>query len=267
MDGQQLSQRGAWGSKVAFIFAATGSAIGLGNIWRFPTMVSQNGGAVFVLIYILAVALIGFTVMLAELTLGRHAQKNPVGAFEYIKPHTPWKLIGYLGILTGIFILSFYAVVAGWALGYFFKTASGIFKGKVTPEMSNQIFTEFSSDPIQVFLFFAIIMGLTIFIISKGVKKGIEKWTKILMPMLFILIVFLAVRALTLPGAGQGITFYLKPDFSKLNVAVVLFALGQAFFSLSLGMGTMITYGSYISKSDNLVSSAGWVSFSDTLIA
>jgi len=267
MDGQQLSQRGAWGSKVAFIFAATGSAIGLGNIWRFPTMVSQNGGAVFVLIYILAVALIGFTVMLAELTLGRHAQKNPVGAFEYIKPHTPWKLIGYLGIITGVCILSFYAVVAGWALGYFFKTASGTFKGKVTPEMSNQIFTEFSSDPIQVFFFFAIIMGLTIFIISKGVKKGIEKWTKILMPMLFILIVFLAVRALTLPGAGQGIAFYLKPDFSKLNIAVVLFALGQAFFSLSLGMGTMITYGSYISKSDNLVSSAGWVSFSDTIIA
>jgi NSS family neurotransmitter:Na+ symporter len=267
MENQETSARGIWGSKVAFIFAATGSAIGLGNIWRFPTVASQNGGAVFVFVYILAVVFIGFTVMLAELTLGRHSQKNPVGAFEYIKPGSPWKFVGYLGIICGVCILSFYAVVAGWAAGYIFKTAAGVFKGKLTAEMSNQIFADFSSDPLQVFIFFGLIMGLTIFIISKGVKKGIEKWTKILMPALFLLIVLLAVRALTLPGAGQGIAFYLKPDFSKLNGTVILFAVGQAFFSLSLGMGTMITYGSYISKSDNLVSSAGWVSFSDTLIA
>ncbi len=230
-------------------------------------MASQNGGAVFVFVYILAVVFIGFTVMLAELTLGRHSQKNPVGAFEYIKPGSPWKFVGYLGIITGVCILSFYAVVAGWAAGYIFKTAAGAFRGELTAKMSNQIFSDFSSDPLQVFIFFGLIMGLTIFIISKGVKKGIEKWTKILMPALFLLIVLLAVRALTLPGAGQGIAFYLKPDFSKLNGTVILFAVGQAFFSLSLGMGTMITYGSYISKKDNLVSSAGWVSFSDTLIA
>jgi len=267
MEGQEISTRGTWGTKTAFIFAATGSAIGLGNIWRFPTMVSQNGGAVFVLVYILAVAFIGVTVMLAELTLGRHSQKNPVGAIEFIRPRTPWKYIGYLGIITGICILSFYAVVAGWAAGYIFKTASGAFKGKLTPEMSSQIFEKFSSDPLQVLFFFALIMGLTIFIISRGVKKGIEKWTKVLMPILFVLIIFLAIRALTLPGAGKGIAFYLNPDFSKLNGTVILFALGQAFFSLSLGMGTMITYGSYISKSDNLVSSAGWVCFSDTFIA
>ena len=267
MEGQDTSARGVWGSKVAFILAATGSAIGLGNIWRFPTMVSQNGGAVFVFVYILAVAFIGFTVMLAELTLGRHAQRNPVGAIEYIKPRSPWKLIGYLGIITGVCILSFYAVVAGWAAGYIFKTASGAFKGKLTAEMTTQIFSDFSSNPLLVFLFFGLIMGLTIFIISKGVKKGIENWTKILMPILFLLIVLLAVRALTLPGALKGLTFYLQPDFSKLSGTVILFAVGQAFFSLSLGMGTMITYGSYISKSDNLVSSAGWVSFADTLVA
>jgi len=267
MESQEISSRGIWGSKVAFILAATGSAIGLGNIWRFPTVASQNGGAVFVFVYILAVVFIGFTVMLAELTIGRHAQKNPVGAFEYIKPGSPWKLVGYIGIIAGIFILSFYAVVAGWAAGYIFKTAAGAFKGQLTAEMSNQIFADFTSDPLQVFIFFGLIMGLTIFIISKGVKKGIEKWTKILMPALFLLIVLLAVRALTLPGAGQGIAFYLKPDFSKLSGTVILYAVGQAFFSLSLGMGTMITYGSYISKSNNLVSSAGWVSFADTLIA
>jgi len=267
MQGQDISTRGVWGSKVAFIFAATGSAIGLGNIWRFPTVVSQNGGAVFVLVYVLAVAFIGFTVMLAELTIGRHTQRNPVGAFESIKPRTPWKFIGYLGMITGVCILSFYAVVAGWAAGYIFKMASGALKGKLTAEMSNKIFTEFSSDPIQVFLFFGLIMGLTIFIVSKGIKKGIERWTKVLMPILFLLIVFLAIRALTLPGAGKGIAFYLNPDFSKLNGTVILYALGQAFFSLSLGMGTMITYGSYISKKDNLVSSAGWVTFADTFIA
>ena len=261
------SPRGRWGSKVAFIFAAAGSAIGLGNIWRFPMAVGQNGGAVFVLVYLIAIVFIGFTVMLAELTIGRHGQKNPVGAIEFIKPRSPWKVIGYLGILTGVGILSYYAVVAGWAVGYLVKMASGSFRGEVTSQLTERMFTEFSSDPWQVLLYFIIIIFITTFIISKGVKGGIERWTKILMPLLFILIVFLAIRALTLPGAEKGISFYLKPDFSKLSGTVILFALGQAFFSLSLGMGTMITYGSYIPKSDNLVSSAGWVCFSDTLIA
>jgi NSS family neurotransmitter:Na+ symporter len=267
MEGLTTSDRGTWGSKIAFIFAAAGSAIGLGNIWRFPTQVSQNGGAVFVLVYIIAVALIGFTVMLAELTIGRHAQKNPVGAIEHIKPRTPWKLLGYLGVITGVCILSFYSVIAGWSVGYMVKTVSGAFRGEVTGQMTDRIFTEFSADPLQVILLLLIIIALTTFIISRGVKKGIERWTKVLMPVLFVLIIFLAIRALTLPGAGKGVVFYLKPDFSKLNGTVILFALGQAFFSLSLGMGTMITYGSYISRSDNLVSSAGWVTFSDTLIA
>ena len=267
MDGQELNKRGIWGSKIAFILAATGSAIGLGNIWRFPTTASQNGGAVFVLVYILAVVFIGFTVMLAELTIGRHTQKNPVGAFEYIKPRSPWKFVGYMGILTGVGILSYYSVVAGWAVGYLVKTGSGAFKGEITSQMTNRIFTEFSSDPLQVLIYLIVIIGITTYIISRGVRRGIERWTKVLMPILFLLIIFLAIRALTLPHADEGLSFYLKPDFSKFSGKVVLFALGQAFFSLSLGMGTIITYGSYISKSDNLVSSAAWVSFSDTLIA
>ncbi|MFB0565265.1 MAG: sodium-dependent transporter [Candidatus Aminicenantaceae bacterium] len=267
MDSQKESTRGAWGSKIAFIFAATGSAVGLGNIWRFPTVVSQNGGAVFVVVYILAVALIGFTVMLAELTIGRHTQKNPVGAIEYIKPRSPWKFIGYLGVITGVCILSFYSVVAGWAVGYMVKTATGAFRGDITSQHTDRIFTEFTSNPLLVIFLLLLIVSITSFIISKGVKKGIERWTKFLMPILFLLIIFLAIRALMLPGAEKGIVFYLKPDFSKLSGTVILYALGQAFFSLSLGMGTMITYGSYISKKDNLVSSAGWVSFSDTLVA
>jgi len=267
MTANEESARGSWGSKVAFIFAAAGSAIGLGNIWRFPMAVGQNGGAVFVLVYLIAVALVGFTVMLAELAIGRHGQRNPVGAIERIKPRSPWKVIGYLGILGAVCLLSFYSVVAGWAVGHLVKTASGAFRGEITSQLTDRVFTDFSANPWQVLFYFIIIIVITTYIISKGVKGGIERWTKILMPMLFILIVFLAIRALTLPGAEAGISFYLKPDFTKLNGTVILYALGQAFFSLSLGMGTMITYGSYIPKSDNLVSSAGWVCFADTLIA
>jgi NSS family neurotransmitter:Na+ symporter len=267
MESQQLKDRGNWGSKIAFIFAATGSAIGLGNIWRFPMVVGENGGAAFVFVYILAVAFIGFTVMLAELIIGRHAQKNPVGAIGMIRPRSPWKGIGYLGMVTGIFILSYYAVLAGMVAGYFIKTLSGSFRGKVTGQLTEQIFSDFSSNPFLVLLFFFAVIAITTYIISKGVKGGIERYTKVLMPVLFLLILFLSVRALTLPGAGEGIKFYLNPDFSKVNFTVIFRALGQAFFSLSLGMGTMITYGSYINKKDNLVSSAGWVSFSDTLIA
>lgn len=267
MESQKLSQRGNWGSKVAFIFAATGSAIGLGNIWRFPMVVGENGGAVFVFVYILAVALIGFSVMLAELVIGRHTQKNPVGAIDSIKPRSPWKSIGYLGMVTGIAILSYYAVLAGMLAGYLVKMVTGVFRGAITSQLTEKTFVDFSSNPFLVIFFFTVVLFITTYIISKGVKGGIERYTKILMPILFILILFLAVRALTLPGAGEGIKFYLNPDFSKLSFKIVFFALGQAFFSLSLGMGTMITYGSYINKKDNLVSSAGWVSFSDTLIA
>jgi NSS family neurotransmitter:Na+ symporter len=267
MENQDLSQRGAWGSKVTFVFAAAGSAIGLGNIWRFPMVVGQNGGALFVLVYILAVALIGFAVMLAELAIGRYSRKNPVGAFEFIKPGSLWKFIGYFGILTAVCILSYYAVIAGWSAGYLIKMTTGSFSTGLTSELSDAIFTEFSADPVQTILFFLMMIGITTLIVSKGIKGGIERWTRILMPILFILIVFLAVRALTLPGAREGISFYLKPDFSQLSGKLVLFALGQAFFSLSLGMGIMVTYGSYISKSDNLVTSAGWVCFFDSLIA
>jgi|Deesub1362B_J571_1020462.scaffolds.fasta_scaffold00064_13 NSS family neurotransmitter:Na+ symporter len=260
-------ERGVWGSKIAFILAASGSAIGLGNIWRFPMITGKSGGAIFVFIYILAVVLIGFTVLLGEITIGRFSQKNPVGAFKFIKPGTKWSLVGYLGVLTGIFILSYYAVIAGWTLGYFVKFLTGSFRGEITTDITNRIFSQFTSSPITVLIYFFVIIGITTYIISRGVKGGIERWSKILMPVLFILIILLAIRAITLPGAEKGLLFYLKPDFSKLSGKILLFAIGQAFFSLSLGMGTMITYGSYISKRDNLVTSAGWVAFSDTLIA
>jgi len=268
MESAELGpSRGNWGSKVAFIFAASGSAIGLGSIWRFPLYVGLNGGALFVLFYILAVFFIGFTVMLAELTIGRHAQKNPVGAYEYIKPRSPWKLVGYMGVITGVFILSYYSVIAGWAAGYFYKTVTGAFRGEVTWENSAALFSDFAANPGEVLIFLFLIIALTSFVISRGVKGGIERWSKILMPVLFVLIIILAARALMLPDAKNGFLFFFKPNFSDFTPKVLFFAIGQAFFSLSLGMGTMMTYGSYIPKKDNLVSSAGWVCFSTTLIA
>jgi len=266
MADRKISGRGTWGSKVAFILAAAGSAIGLGSLWRFPIMVGRMGGAVYVFAYILAVFFIGFTEMLAELAIGRHTQKNPVGAFETIRPRSGWKYLGYAGVVTTIAILSYYAVVAGWAFGYLYKTIFGLFKN-ITWESSASIFNRFVANPWESLFCFLVVMGITTYIISRGVQSGIERFAKILMPLLFILMIFLAIRALTLPGASQGVAFYLKPELSKIDVKVLFFAIGQAFYSLSLGMGIMITYGSYISRSENLVSSAGWVCFSTTLVA
>jgi NSS family neurotransmitter:Na+ symporter len=249
--------RGQWSSKIGFIFAAAGSAIGLGNIWRFPYVVGENGGAAFVLLYVLFVVLIGLPYMFAELALGRSSQKNPVGAINSIKANSPWKLVGLLGVLTGIGILSFYGVIAGWTFGYIFKMISG-YVGE---------FGEFVSNPFMVLFLFALFMLITTMIVYGGVEGGIERWSKILMPVLFILLVGLIIYSNSLEGSGKGLAFYLQPDFSKITGRTMLAALGQAFFSMSLGMGLMITYGSYVSKKDNLISSAFFIGLFDTFIA
>jgi NSS family neurotransmitter:Na+ symporter len=251
------SNRGQWSSKIGFIFAAAGSAIGLGNIWRFPYVVGENGGAAFVLLYIIFVILIGLPYMFAELALGRSTQKNPVGAINNIKPNSTWKLVGLLGVLTGIGILSFYGVIAGWTFGYIFKMISG----------NIGEFGEFVSDPFMVLFLFAVFMFITTMIVHGGIEGGIERWSKILMPVLFVLLIGLIIYSNTLEGSGKGLAFYLQPDFSKITGRTMLAALGQAFFSMSLGMGLMITYGSYVSKKDNLISSASFIGLFDTLIA
>lgn len=261
------ASRGSWGSKIGFIVAAAGSAIGLGNIWRFPYVTGENGGAIFVFIYIIFVILIGWPVMVSELAIGRHTIKNPVGAFKRLFPKSLWKLVGALGVVTGIGILSFYAVIAGYTVGYFIKTILGDFARIETANQAKEIFTAFTANPyISLGLLFLFIL-LTVLVVMGGVSAGIERWSKILMPMLFLLLILLAAYSIALPNAKQGLIFYLKPDFSKLSLTTLARALGQALFSLSLGMGTMITYGSYISKKDNLVTSAGYVCFFDTLIA
>lgn len=249
--------RGQWSSKLGFIFAAAGSAIGLGNIWRFPYVVGQNGGAAFVLLYIAFVIIIGLPYMLAELALGRKANKNPIGAVDAIRPKSAWRIVGLLGVITGIGILSFYGVIAGWTFGYIFKTATG----------NAGDFSAFVADPMIVIILFAFFILLTSTIVYGGIEHGIEKWSKILMPVLVLLLLALIIYSNTLEGSGKGLSFYLSPDLSKITGKTVLSALGQAFFSLSLGMGLMITYGSYLSKKSNIPSSAAYVSFFDTMIA
>lgn len=260
------SERGLWSSKIGFILAGAGSAVGLGNIWRFPTIAGQNGGAAFVFVYLASVVFISLSVMIAELTLGRHTRKNPVGVYEALAPGSAWKYLGMLGVLTGWGISSFYGVVAGWTLGYIYKTATGAFT-QATPDEIANIFGGFVANPVATIGLHAAFMFLTMLILFGGVKAGIERWSKILMPLLLFLLVLLVVRALTLPGAGSGLAFYMQPKWSDLTGRGVIAAIGQAFFSLSLGMGTMITYGSYLSKKENIISSASWVCFLDTGIA
>jgi NSS family neurotransmitter:Na+ symporter len=256
--------RATWGSKLAFILAAAGSAVGLGNIWGFPTVAAANGGGAFLVIYLIAVALIGAPVMLAELIVGRRTQRNPVGAFRALAPGTAWVVVGGLGVLTGVVILSFYAVIAGWTLGYIFKTLSGAFGPDTDTAL---IFGDLAGSATWAIGWHVVFMAITVYVVVGGVRDGIERWTKVLMPLLAVLLVLLALRAVTLSGAGAGLDFYFKPRFEAVTPAVVLAAIGQAFFSLSLGMGAMITYGSYVSKQDDLVSSAAWVTAFDTAIA
>jgi NSS family neurotransmitter:Na+ symporter len=261
-----MASRGNWGSRAGFILAAAGSAIGLGNIWRFPYITGKNGGALFVLIYIGCVIVLGLPVMLAEFAMGRATAKNPVGAFQAIRPGSKWRYTGFLGVITGVMILSFYSVIAGWTLGYCYKSLSGQFTA-IDKGQAAAIFRSFIADPGLQILLLAFFMFLTILIVRKGVSAGLEKYAKILMPALFLIMILLMIRSLTLPGAEKGLLFYLKPDFAKINGRVFLEAMGQAFFSLSLGMGTMMTYGSYLGKKENLVSSAAWVAVLDTTVA
>ena len=249
--------RGQWQSTFGFVLAAAGSAIGLGNIWRFPYVTGTNGGAAFVIIYLACVLLICLPYMFAELALGRHTQKNPVGAIRALRQRTPWTLVGGLGVLTGVFILSYYAVIAGWAFGY-------IFKSFIAPHL---LHSDFTASPVIAVPLFAVFLVLTILVVLGGVEHGIERWSKILMPVLLLLMLVVIIRGLTLDGAMEGVRYFLKPDFSKVTGSVVLAALGQAFFSLSLGMGAMITYGSYLPRSANLQLSGISVAIFDTGIA
>ena len=266
MAGLTPNKRESFGSKFGVIAAAAGSAVGLGNIWKFPYEVGNNGGGAFLVFYLIFVLLIGVPVMVSEFTIGRHAQRNAIGSFKFIKPGKAWWLIGVMGIGAAFMIFAFYGSVAGWTIEYILQSIKNGFAGKSPDELSG-MFDSFVQDPIRPIIWQVIFVALTTAVVIAGVKNGIEKYTKILMPVLLLIIIVLIIRSVTLPGAAEGLRFLFKPDFSKINGTVVLSALGQAFFSLSLGMGTIITYGSYIRKKDNLGATAVQVSIADTLIA
>ncbi len=293
---------GGWG----FILAAAGSAIGLGNIWKFPYITGENGGGAFVLIYLLCIAAIGLPVMLCEMALGRHTQRNPVGAFKMLNPAScrvahgvgaaicigglfllafkwwgwgvvalclgmaifrwRWVVVGVMGVAAGFIILAFYSVVGGWTIGYIVLAASGRLNF-ADVAAADAAFVSFAGHPAWAIGCHAVFMALCIGIVYKGVRAGIERWSKILMPLMFVLLLVLILRGLTLPGARAGVQFYLNPDFSRITAQSVLIALGHAFFSLSLGMGAIITYGSYLGKQQNLFAAGLSVVILDTAVA
>ncbi|NDV57284.1 sodium-dependent transporter [Bacteroides sp. 519] len=260
------NDRANFGSKIGVILASAGSAVGLGNIWRFPYETGNNGGAAFILIYLGCVFILGLPIMVSEFLIGRRSRANTAGAYRVLAPRTQWKWVGRMGVLTGFLILSYYSVVAGWTLEYVVEAGTNSFAGKQPSDFINS-FNSFSANPWRPLIWLILFLVGTHLIIIKGVEKGIEKSSKIMMPALFILIIILMVCSVTLPGAGAGIEFLLKPDFSKVTGSVFLSAMGQAFFSLSLGMGCLSTYASYFGKDTSLTKTAFSVGIIDTMVA
>jgi NSS family neurotransmitter:Na+ symporter len=259
-------KRDSFSSKFGVVAAAAGSAVGLGNIWKFPYITGEYGGAAFLFVYLGFIVAIGLPVMIAEFLIGRKAKRNAFGAFRKLAPKSIWFVTGFLGVGAAYLILSFYGVVAGWAMSYVVESFSGTFNGKTSAEISNY-FNDFSSQSVRPIVWQLSFMLLTALIVLMGIQKGIERYSKVLMPLLVVILLALVFRSVTLPGASKGIDFFLNPDFSKLTWDGVLNALGHAFFSLSLGMGTLITYGSYINKKNNLSKTAVQVTIADTAIA
>jgi NSS family neurotransmitter:Na+ symporter len=269
------NERGSFGGALGFILAAAGSAVGLGNLWKFPYLCYRTGGGTgaegtgagaFVLSYIAAVLLLGIPVMLAEIILGRRSRQGPVGAFKALALGKRWHWVGILGVTTGFVLLSYYSVVAGWTGEYLFQAASGTF-GSITPEGANTLFSAFLANPGKQVGWLVVIMGVTMLIVAGGVSAGIERMSKIMMPALLLMLLGLLALALTLPGGGQALAYLFRPDFTNFGMSTVLDAMGQAFFSLSLGMGAIITYGSYVEKRELVITSAFSIAIIDTLVA
>jgi len=260
-----MSDRANFGSKLGVILATAGSAVGLGNVWRFPYMAGENGGAVFIMIYVACVLLLGIPCMISEFIIGRHGRANTARAFQTLADGKPWALIGYMGVLTGFLITGYYAVVSGWCLQYVWASLIGHLQGD--PEYFKTYFTELSSNPVKPVFWTVVILGMTYLIIEHGVRNGIEKASKLMMPTLFILLLIIVSASCMLPNAYKGIEFLFKPDFSKITSDVFLSALGQSFYSLSIAMGCLCTYASYFSKETNLTKSASQIAIIDCMVA
>ena len=260
------SIHGTWTGRWTFILAAAGSAVGLGNIWKFPYMAGEYGGGAFVLVYLACILLIGVPIMMAEILIGRRGRSSPANSMSYLakeaKTFPQWKLLGIMGAIAGLLILSFYSVAAGWAVAYVFEGFDG-----TSAEFYNQKFEGFLTDEIRLIIFHSIFIFLTIFIVSRGVIKGLETWVNRLMPLLFIIVLLLCVYATQTGAFLEGVSYLFTPDFSKINAKVILAALGQAFFTLSLGMGAIMAYGAYMPAKQNIASTTLSVAFLDTLVA
>jgi NSS family neurotransmitter:Na+ symporter len=259
-------QRITFNSKFGLIMASVGSAVGLGNIWRFPCEAGEHGGGAFLIVYIFCVLILGLSVMLAEFFIGRASQKNSVGAFKVLAPHTMWKIIGYNGVIAAFLIFGFYSVVSGWTLEYIYQSIAGNINAGSVEEFTAD-FGKFTADAFRPVFWVFIFTLITHVVVLSGVKKGIERTSKLMMPLLFIILTVLCIRSLMLPNSLEGLKFFFKPDFSKITSDVVLSALGQAFFSVSVGMACMITYASYFNKSINMPKTAVSVVTLDTVVA
>ena len=260
------NNRARFGSRLGVILAAAGSAVGLGNVWRFPFETGNHGGAAFILIYLVSVLLLGIPIMIAEFLIGRRSRTNTAGAYRKLAPGTHWNYIGRMGVLSGFLILSYYSVVAGWTLEFIVEAASGSFAGKGAEDFIRS-FDGFMTSPVMPVVWLVLFLAGTHFIIVRGVRRGIERSAKLLMPALFVLLIVLACCSVSLPDSGKGLRFLLQPDFSKVTADVFLGAIAQAFFSLSLGMGCLCTYASYFRDDTNLVHTAFNVAWIDTLVA
>ena len=260
-----MEKRDSFASSFGVLVAMAGSAVGLGNLWRFPYLVGTNGGAAFIIIYLAIVAVLALPIMYSEFVVGRRAQSNVYGAFKKLAPNSKWGITGILAIVCCILIVSFYSVVGGWTIDYLVKAISGEFSAENTA--FDGLFANTVSSNFRPLLFMLLFVGSSSAVLLSGVKDGIEKYSKVLMPLLFVMVIVIAVRSVTLPGAGEGLDFLFKPDFSKVTANTFLDALGQAFFSLSVGFGIIFTYASYVNRNENLVKMSVQTATADTLFA
>ena len=258
--------RESFGSSFGVLVALAGSAVGLGNLWRFPYLMGQNGGAAFIIIYVAFVCLIGLPILISEFIVGRRSHKGAREAYKSLAPNSFWGIGGIFAVISCTLILSFYSVVGGWGIEYLFKSFSFDFTRDTGTDLTN-LFSTFTTSSIRPLIFHTLFLAATAVIVISGVKNGIEKFSKIMMPLLFIIMIGIAIRSLTLPGAEAGIEYLFKPDWSKVTGQTFLAALGQAFFSLSLGSGMVITYASYVSKKENILSLSAQTAIADTVFA
>ena len=261
-----MAKRDSFASGLGVLAAMAGSAVGLGNLWRFPYLVGTNGGAAFIIIYLAFVLLLALPIMYAEFIIGRRSQANVFSAYKVLAPGTKWCTVGLIYVLASLFIISFYCVVGGWTIDYLWKAFTFSFNTTDTDVLGG-MFAQTVTSSTEPLVFMLVFLIATALIVMAGIKDGIERYTKVMMPLLFVIVVIVAIRSMTLPGAGAGLEFLFKPDFSKVTGNTFINALGQAFFSLSIGCGTIMTYGSYVNKKENIAGLSAETALTDTLFA